>query len=231
MGTVDDSVTTNTKHQNTKAYNMVKGENGTMDPGGNARPRWRSADAQVGAGSGGGAVGKRDIHTPSISVQNGEDGRQSRGRRRRSECPGRDDWHAGRGNTARSRPTPGATAEEAAGEGLTSTTVQVRGPTVDKTTERDKHQNTRDSTDTTQQHRMTLGTVCDIFTRFRYSTEDGENDIILSGIPDGRTKEQRTLLEAHGMARRHQAPTANDAFDPALWETFVSTTLGLEVPT
>ena len=26
------------------------------------------------------------------------------------------------------RPTPGATAEEAAGEGLTSTTVQVRGP-------------------------------------------------------------------------------------------------------
>ncbi len=24
--------------------------------------------------------------------------------------------------------------------------------------------------------------------------------------------------------------TANDAFDPALWETFVSTTLGLEVP-
>ena len=78
---------------------------------------------------------------------------------------------------------------------------------------------------------MTLGTVCDIFTRFRYSTEDGANDIILSGIPDGRTKEQRTLLEAHGMARRHQAPTANDAFDPALWETFVSTTLGLEVPT
>ena len=33
MGTVDDSVTTNTKHQNTKAYNMVKGENGTMDRG------------------------------------------------------------------------------------------------------------------------------------------------------------------------------------------------------
>ena len=26
-------------------------------------------------------------------------------------------------------------------------------------------------------------------------------------------------------------PLANDAFDPALWETFVSTTLGLEVPT
>ena len=25
--------------------------------------------------------------------------------------------------------------------------------------------------------------------------------------------------------------TANDAFDPALWETFVSTMLGLEVPT
>ena len=25
--------------------------------------------------------------------------------------------------------------------------------------------------------------------------------------------------------------SANDAFDPALWETFVSTTLGLEVPT
>ena len=24
--------------------------------------------------------------------------------------------------------------------------------------------------------------------------------------------------------------SANDAFDPALWETFVSTTLGLEVP-
>ena len=42
-------------------------------PGRNARPRWRSADAQVGAGSGGGAVVKRDIHTPSISVQNNED--------------------------------------------------------------------------------------------------------------------------------------------------------------
>ena len=26
------------------------------------------------------------------------------------------------------------------------------------------------------------------------------------------------------------ATSANDAFDPALWETFVSTTLGLEVP-
>jgi len=25
-------------------------------------------------------------------------------------------------------------------------------------------------------------------------------------------------------------PPANDAFDPALWEMFVSTTLGLEVP-
>ena len=25
--------------------------------------------------------------------------------------------------------------------------------------------------------------------------------------------------------------SANDAFDPAIWETFVSTTLGLEVPT
>ena len=58
------------------------------------------ADAQVGAGSGGGAVGKRDIHTPSISVQNGEDGRQSRGRRRRSACPGRDDWHDGGVKTA-----------------------------------------------------------------------------------------------------------------------------------
>ena len=29
--TISTSVTTNTKHQSTKAYNMVKGENGTMD--------------------------------------------------------------------------------------------------------------------------------------------------------------------------------------------------------
>ena len=29
---------------------------------------------------------------------------------------------------------------------------------------------------------------------------------------------------------RNYSNTANDAFDPALWETFVSTTLGLEVP-
>jgi hypothetical protein len=32
------------------------------------------------------------------------------------------------------------------------------------------------------------------------------------------------------MARHHQAHSANDAFDPALWDTFVSTTLGLGVP-
>jgi hypothetical protein len=30
------------------------------------------------------------------------------------------------------------------------------------------------------------------------------------------------------MARDHQATSANDAFAPALWTTFVSTTLGLE---
>jgi hypothetical protein len=66
-----------------------------------ARARWRSADAEVGAGSRGGAGGKREIHTRSISVQNGEDGRRTRGRRRRSTGQGRDDRHAGRGNTTR----------------------------------------------------------------------------------------------------------------------------------
>jgi hypothetical protein len=70
-------------------------------PGGNARVRWRSADAEVGAGSRGGASGKRETHTRSISVQNGQDGRRSRGRRRRSTRQGRDERHAGRGNTAR----------------------------------------------------------------------------------------------------------------------------------
>ena len=165
------------------------------------------ADAQVGAGSGGGAVGKRDIHTPSISVQNGEDGRQSRGRRRRSACPGRDDWHDGGVKTASAATDTGSHSRGGGGRRSNIDNSTSPRSTVDKTTERDKHQNTGDSTDTGQQYRMTLGTVCDIFTRFRYSTEDGANDIILSGIPDGRTKEQRTLLEAHVMARRHQAPT------------------------
>jgi hypothetical protein len=32
------------------------------------------------------------------------------------------------------------------------------------------------------------------------------------------------------MARDIRPTSANDAFDPALWETFVSTTLGLGVP-
>jgi hypothetical protein len=41
----------------------------------------------------------------------------------------------------------------------------------------------------------------------------------------------RALLEAPLMARHHQAHIRHDAFDPALWETFISTTLGLEVPT
>jgi hypothetical protein len=50
------------------------------------------------------------------------------------------------------RPTPGTTAEEAAGEGLTSTTVQVRGPTVDKTTERDKNQNRTPETQQTRRN-------------------------------------------------------------------------------
>jgi len=46
----------------------------------------------------------------------------------------------GGGTQETPRPTPGATAEEAAGEGLTSTTVQVCGTMVDKTTKQDKHQ-------------------------------------------------------------------------------------------
>jgi hypothetical protein len=41
----------------------------------------------------------------------------------------------------------------------------------------------------------------------------------------------RALLGAPLMAWHHQAHICNDAFDPALWETFTSTTLGLEVPT
>jgi len=47
MGTVDDSVTTNTKHQNTKAYNMVKGENGTMDRGQNRTTEKKYAPAET----------------------------------------------------------------------------------------------------------------------------------------------------------------------------------------
>jgi hypothetical protein len=61
---------------------MVKGENGTMGrglmgappeggaevcPGGEAWPRWRAADPEVGARSRGGAVGKTDNHTESAS--------------------------------------------------------------------------------------------------------------------------------------------------------------------
>ena len=64
------------------------------------------------------------------------------------------------------RPAPGATAGEASGEGPTpSTTVQDAGPTDNKRSRPDKRQNTGDSGDTSQQHRMTLGTACGIFTR------------------------------------------------------------------
>jgi hypothetical protein len=104
------------------------------------------------------------------------------------------------------RPAPGATAGEAAGKGPTSRTVQDRGPTVNKSTWRDKRQNTGDSGDTAQQHRMTLGTACGIFTRLRYSTENGANAIILSGIQDGRTQWQR--------------PDATDNGAPGAGETY-----------
>jgi len=40
----------------------------------------------------------------------------------------------------------------------------------------------------------------------------------------------RSLLEAHSWLGTIRPTSANDVFDPALWETFVSTTLGLEVP-
>ena len=54
---------------------------------------------------------------------------------------------------------------------------------------------------------MTLGTVCDIFTRLRYITENGANYIILSGIPDGRTEEQGTDAMDNG------ASGANEKYD------------------
>jgi hypothetical protein len=40
-------------------------------PGGNARVRWRSADAEAVAGRRGGAGGHREIHAGSISGTNG----------------------------------------------------------------------------------------------------------------------------------------------------------------
>ena len=81
----------------------------------NARARWRSADAEVGAGSRGGASGKRETHTRSISVENGQDGRRSRGRRRRSTRQGRDGRHAGRGNTAHDTTGSGSLGRETGG--------------------------------------------------------------------------------------------------------------------
>ena len=177
MGTVDDSVTTNTKHQSTKAYNMVKGENGTMDRGQNRTTEKKYAPAETLGPDGGPLMPKS-----APGAAGGPSGKETSTHHlfpskmvKTEDKAGADDGGAhaqdatigtpGGGTQYAPRPTPGATAEEAAGEGLTSTTVQVRGPTVDKTTERDKNQNTGDSTDTTQQHRMTLGTVCDIFTR------------------------------------------------------------------
>ena len=58
-------------------------------------------------------------------------------------------------------------------------------------------------------------------------------------VPDSTLRVEMNNLEeqadnakhASSSGSRSHATSANDAFDPALWETFVSTTLGLEVPT
>jgi len=97
---------------------------------------------------GGGAVGKTDNHTESISVQNAGWGRQGQGRRRQSQVEGATIKPGGEAQHA-PRAAPGATAGEAAGEGPTqSTTVQDDGPAHNKHIGPDKHQNTGDSGDT-----------------------------------------------------------------------------------
>ena len=102
MGTVDDSVTTNTKHQNTKAYNMVKGENGTMDRWQNRTTEKKYAPAETLGPDGGpltpksapGAAGGPSGKLTAGLVQGFQLlQEQGRSRRRRSTCRGRDDGH------------------------------------------------------------------------------------------------------------------------------------------
>ena len=69
-------------------------------PGGNPRARWRSADTEAGAGRRSGAGGHREIHTGSISAENGQSGERDRGRRGRGSRHGRRGWQAGRGSAA-----------------------------------------------------------------------------------------------------------------------------------
>ena len=76
-------------------------------PGGNARVRWRSADAEAGAGRRGGAGGHREIHAGSISAENGQGGGSGRGRGAAVGTPGG-------GALRTTRPAPGATAGEQA---------------------------------------------------------------------------------------------------------------------
>ena len=92
---------------------------------------------------------------------------------------------------------------------ILSKTVQDICPTVNKNTWLDKRQNTGDSRDTAQPHRMTLGTACVIFTRIRYSTENDDNAIILSGIQDGHTQ--------------GQLPDATDNGEPVTGKTYTRT--------
>jgi hypothetical protein len=86
--------------------------------GGNHRPRWPATDSEVCGRGGGGAVGKPDNHTRAISVQNAQDGRQGRGRRRQCARRGRGARHAGRGTTA----------HDAAGSRSRETAAGGRGP-------------------------------------------------------------------------------------------------------
>ena len=165
MGTVDDSVTTNTKHQSTKAYNMVKGENGTMDRGQNRTTEKKYAPAETlgpdggplmpksAPGAAGGPSGKqttpRNLFLSKMLNRGGKSGADAGC----AHVEGATIGTPGGGAQHALRPAPGATAGEASGEGPTpSTTVHDAGPTYDTRSRPDTRKNTGDSGDTAQQH-------------------------------------------------------------------------------
>jgi hypothetical protein len=55
--------------------------------------------------------------------------------------------------------------------------------------------------------------------------------LFILGSPADNAKARELFWKPLSWLGTIRPTSANDAFDPALWETFISTTLGLEVPT
>ncbi len=136
--------------------------------GRNDRARWLSTATEAGAGRRAGAGGHREIHTGSISAENGQSGERDRGSRGWGSGHGSGGWQDGRESVSkRTRPSPGATAGEQAGKDQSSTTAWHKTTAENKKTppqvsppmrKNDRHKHHR-------QHRSSRGRsheICDI---------------------------------------------------------------------